>query len=161
MGVPVCRDAGIITNYISHEPAGKGMDTIAVLADSRKGNTLQVAAAIAGELGTEVGDIKKPLPDAGILFLGSGTYGGRPGFWMSRLISGGVFTGRKVALFATAGTKDGERMLNGIAEALEKKGATILGKDGSRGMAIIVRYRHPRPEDLEAARRWARDIAGK
>lgn len=135
------------------------MTTIAVLADSRKGNTLRVAAAIADELGAKVGDIKGKMPDADILFLGSGVYEKRPGFWMKRLMQGD-FTGRKVALFATAGSKDGETMIAWMAETLEKKGATILGKKGSRGRAIIVRYRHPHEEDLAAARAWAREIAG-
>lgn len=138
------------------------MDTVAVLADSRKGNTLRVAAAIADELGVSVGDIRRPLSDAGILFLGSGTYGGSPGFWLNRLISGGTFTGKRVALFATAAwVRDGEKMLAGIAETLEKKGATILWKNDPRGMVIAVRYRHPHPEDLDRARQWAREIAGK
>jgi len=137
------------------------MDTIAVLADSTKGNTLRVAAAIAEELGVTVGDVKRPLPDAEILFLGSGTYQKRPGYWMKHLISDNEFTGRKVALFATSGSKDGETMLSGMAETLEKKGAKILGKTDTGGLDIIVRYRHPHPEDLERARQWAREIVGK
>lgn len=136
------------------------MDKVAVLADSRKGNTLRVAAAIAEELGVKVGDIKGPLPDAEILFLGSGVYDKRPGFWMKRLMQGD-FTGRNVALFATAGSKDGETMVAWMAETLEKKGAKILGKKGLRGKAIIVHYRHPHEEDLAEARTWAREIAGK
>lgn len=138
------------------------MDTVAVLADSRKGNTQRVAAAIAEELGVHVGDIRRPLPDAGILFLGSGTYGGSPGFWLNRLVSEGTFTGKRVALFATAAwVRDGEKMLAGIAETLEKKGAAILGKEDPRGMVIAVHYRHPHPDDLDRARKWARDMAGK
>jgi flavodoxin len=135
------------------------MATIAVLADSRKGNTLRVAAAIADELGVKVGDVRGKLPDADILFLGSGVYEKRPGFWMKRLMQDN-FTGRKVALFATAGSNDGETMIAWMAETLEKKGATILKKKGSRGLAIIVRYRHPHEDDLAAARVWAREIAG-
>lgn len=137
------------------------MDKIAVLADSTKGNTLRVAAAIAEELGVTVGDVKKPLPDAEILFLGSGTYQKRPGYWMKHLISDNEFIGRKVALFATSGSKDGETMLSGIAETLETKCAKILGRNDPRGLNIIVHYRHPHPEDLERARQWAREIVGK
>lgn len=137
------------------------MDKIAVLADSRKGNTLRVAGAIAEELGASVGDIKKPLPDAEILFLGSGVYGGSPGFWLNRILNEGTFSGRKVALFATAGSKDGEKMLSRIAESLEKKGAKVLGKADSRGKAIIVRFRHPHQEDLDDAKKWARELVGK
>jgi len=138
------------------------MDTIAVLVDSRGGHTRMVAGAIAEELGTVVGDITRPLPDAGILFLGSGMYGTGPGLFMNRLLREGTFTGRKVALFATASyPRDGEKMLGSMAGTLEKKGATVLGNADSRGKVILVKYRHPHPEDLEEARKWAREIAGK
>ncbi|MGB9175481.1 MAG: flavodoxin family protein [Methanoregula sp.] len=138
------------------------MAKVAVLVDSRGGHTRKVAVAIAEELGASVGDINKPLPDAGILFLGSGMYGTGPGLLMNRLLRERTFTGRKVALFATASYPgDGEKMLGSMAETLEKKGATVLGNTGSRGKVIIVRYRHPHPEDLEDARKWAREIAGK
>jgi flavodoxin len=138
------------------------MDGIAVLVDSRGGHTRKIAAAIAEELGVSVGDIGKPLPDMGILFLGSGMYGTGPGMYMDRVLREGTFTGRKVALFATASYPgDGEKMLGSMADTLEKKGATVLGNAGSRGKVIIVRYRNPHPEDLLDARKWAREIAGK
>lgn len=138
------------------------MDTVAVLVDSRGGHTRKVAGAIAEELGATVGDINKPLPDAEILFLGSGMYGTGPGLLMNRLLRVGTFTGRKVALFATASYPgDGEKMLVSMVETLEKKGAKILGDSSSRGKVIIARYRNLHPEDLEDARRWAREISGK
>jgi flavodoxin I len=138
------------------------MDKAAVLVDSRGGHTRKVAAAIADELGTGVGDITKPLPEAEVLFLGSGMYGTGPGLYMNRLLREGTFTGRKVALFATASYPgDGEKMLGGMAEALEKKGAKVLGTPASRGRVILARYRNLHPEDLADARKWAREIAGK
>lgn len=138
------------------------MDTAAVLVDSRGGHTRKVAAAIAEALEVKVGDITKPLPDAAVLFLGSGMYGTGPGLYMNRLLREGTFAGRKVALFATASYPgDGEKMLGSMADTLEKKGATILGSSGSRGKVIIVHYRNPHPEDLEDARKWAREIAAK
>ncbi len=158
---PAIPKYGTKTNFKSYESAGKGMDKVAVLADSRKGNTLRVAAAIAEELGVSVGDVKKPVPDAEILFLGSGVYGKNPGFWMTRLLNSGTFSGRNIALFATAGSRDGETMLAEMANILEKKGAKILGNTALRGWTTIVRYRHPHPEDLESARKWAREIVGK
>jgi flavodoxin I len=137
------------------------MDTTAVLVDSRGGHTRKIAAAIAEEMGVQVGDIRKPLPEAGIVFLGSGMYGTGPGQYMERLLREGTFTGRKVALFATASySGDGEKMLAAMAETLEKKGATVLGKD-PRGKVVLVRYRNPHPEDLAGARQWARELAGK
>jgi len=147
--------------YKSHKPAEEGMDKVAVLVDTVKGNTKRVAAAIAEELGVTLGDIKRPVTDAEILFLGSGTYGGRPGYYMHLLLRDGDFTGKKVALFATAGgMKDGVKMVTAMAEALEKKGATILRTPDSPGKVITVRFRHPHEEDIEDARRWAREIIG-
>jgi len=138
------------------------MDKVAVLVDTVKGNTKRVAAAIAEELGVGLGDIKKPVPDAEILFLGSGTYGGSPGYYMHLLLRDGKFSGKKIALFATAGQiKDGKKMVNTMAETLEKKGATILRTADSTGKVIAVRFRHPHQEDLDAARQWAREIMGK
>ncbi len=148
-------------NYKSLEPADESMDKFAVLVDSRTGHTQKIAAAIAEELGVNVGDIKKPLPDAEILLLGSGMYGTGPGDYMNRLLRTGTFTGRKVALFATASLpRDGEKMLSSMADTLEKKGATIVGNTGTRGKVIIVTWRRPHPEDLVEARNWAREIAG-
>jgi flavodoxin len=153
---------GTRTRYKSRKTAGEGMDKAAVLVDSRGGHTRKVALAIAEELGTGVGDITKPLPDAEILFLGSGMYGTGPGLFMNRLLRTGTFTWRKVALFATASYPgDGEKMLGSMAETLEKKGAKVLGNPPSRGRVIIVRYRHPHPGDLEDAKKWAREIVGK
>ncbi|ABS56849.1 hypothetical protein Mboo_2335 [Methanoregula boonei 6A8] len=138
------------------------METVAVLVDSRAGRTRSAAVAIAEVSGVSVGDIKKPLPDAEILFLGSGMYGTGPGDYMNRLLEEGTFTGRKVALFATATyPRDGEKMLGNMAETLEKKGATIVGNTGSvRGKLIISRYLRLHPEDLEEFRNWAREIVG-
>jgi hypothetical protein len=65
-------------------------------------------------------------------------------------------------LFATASYPgDGEKMLAGMVDALEKKGAKILGKKDPAGKVIIVRYWNIPPEDLADARKWAREIAGK
>lgn len=147
--------------YISPGPAAEGMEKAAVLVDSRTGHTRSIAAAIADELGVGVGDIRQPLPDAEILLLGSGMYGTGPGDLMNRLLRTGSFTGRKVALFATASLPgDGEKMLNAMAETLEEKGATVLSTTNSRGKVIIVKWRRPHPEDLADARTWAREIAG-
>jgi flavodoxin len=138
------------------------MDKVAVLVYSRGGHTRKVAGAIAEELGTVVGDINKPLPEAEILFLGSGMYGTGPGLLMNRLLRTGTFTGRKVALFATASYPgDGEKMLGSMAETLEKKGAKVLGDTVSHGTVILVHTRNLHPEDLAEARKWAREIAGK
>jgi len=139
------------------------MDGIAVLADSQGGNTKKIARAIAEELGVVLGDINAPVPDdAKILFLGSGTYSGHtPGDAIMRFIRNGSFAGRRVALFGTAGYEnDGQRMIGIMADALEKKGATVIGVNGGRGRLFIIKLGRPHQEDFDGAKAFAREVVG-
>jgi flavodoxin len=78
------------------------MADIAVLVFSRGGNTRKVADAIAEELGIKAADVTASPPvDAKVVFLGSGTYGGKPSETMMKFIESGNVTRRKVALFGT------------------------------------------------------------
>jgi len=139
------------------------MTDISVFVDSRGGNTKKVADAIAGELGVPVGDLSAPLPtDAKVVFLGSGVYGGKPGTAMTKLIGSGDFTGRRVALFATSGGAEGAKnMIMMMEDALKEKGATILGNYHCRGKFLFTNRGHPGPEDLENARKFAREMRAK
>ncbi|OPX69033.1 MAG: flavodoxin [Methanoregulaceae archaeon PtaB.Bin056] len=136
------------------------MSDIAVLVDSRGGNTRKVADAIASELGVALGDLNAPLPaDAKVVFLGSGVYGGKPGDGMTKFIGNGDFTGRRVALFATSGgTAGAEKVLDTMAVALKEKGATVLGNFHCRGKFLFTNRGHPSPEDLENAKKFAREM---
>ncbi|MBP1928969.1 flavodoxin I [Methanolinea mesophila] len=138
------------------------MTDIVVLVDSRGGNTRKVAEAIAGALGVTVGDLSAPLPaGAKTLFLGSGTYGGKPGESMKKFIEANDFTGRKVALFGTSGGPPGaEKMIDAMAEDLSKKGAAIAGRFHCRGKFLFTNRGHPNAEDLENAKKFAREMAG-
>jgi flavodoxin len=76
-----------------------------VNCDSRGGNTKEVADAIAGELGVTAEDVKTASlgPPDGVLFLGSGCYGGRPGEYMAEFTENNDFRDRRVTLFGTSG----------------------------------------------------------
>jgi flavodoxin len=138
------------------------MTDIVVLVDSRGGNTRKLAEAIASELGITVGDISAPLPgDAKTLFLGSGTYGGKPGEAMQKCISSQDFSGRRVALFGTSGKREGaQKMIDAMAEELGKKGAVILGNYHCRGKFLFTNPGHPDQEDLENAKKFAKEMLG-
>ncbi len=138
------------------------MTDIVVLVDSRGGNTRKVAEAIAGELGVTVGDLAAPLPgDAKILFLGSGTYGGKPGEAMKKFISSQDFSGRRVALFGTSASSEGAmKMIDALAEDLGKKGAAILGTYHCRGKFLFTNRGHPDKGDLENAKKFAKEMLG-
>lgn len=52
---------------------------------------------------------------------------------MTRLIRDGIFTGRRVALFASATYEtDGQGMIAIMADALDKNGVEIIGVYGGR-----------------------------
>ncbi|MGB9175633.1 MAG: flavodoxin family protein [Methanoregula sp.] len=136
------------------------MTDVAVFVDSRGGNTRKLADAIAEELSVTVGDITASLPDdAKILFLGSGTYGGKPGEALMKFIGSGSLTGKKVAMFGTSASPAGsEKMIAVMTDALTQKGATILGSYHCPGKFLIMNWGRPSKEDLDKAKKFAREI---
>ncbi len=136
------------------------MTGISVFVDSKGGNTRMVAVAIAEELGVKLNDVGiSPLDDAKILFLGSGTYGGRPGEGMIKFIEAGNFTGRNVALFGTSMTAAGaQKMIAGMEDTLTRKGATVLGSYQCKGKFLLVNRGRPNTEDLDNAKKFAREM---
>ncbi|MCQ8893010.1 MAG: flavodoxin, partial [Methanolinea sp.] len=123
----------------------------AVIVFSRGGNTRKVAEAIAAELGVPVQDTNAPFPEgARLVFLGSGTYGGKPGEPMAKFIESGNFSGYKVALFGTSGGPEGAKHMMGVMkDALLRKGATVIGEFSCPGKFLFVNWGRPNAEDLE------------
>jgi flavodoxin len=80
---------------------------------------------------------------------------------MMRFIRNGIFAGRRVALFGTAGyDNDAQRMIGIMADALEKKGATIIGVHGGRGRIFVISLGRPHQEDFDGAKAFAREVVG-
>jgi flavodoxin len=137
------------------------MDGIAVLVDSRTGNTKKIATAIADELGVGLSDISVPVPaDTRLLLLGSGTYSNsEPGGDLMRLIRNGNFSGFRIALFGTSTYEvDGKKMIGIMADALESKGASIVSVHGSRGRLFVLRNGRTHQDDLDGAKAFAREM---
>ncbi len=132
-----------------------------VLYDSRGGNTRKLADAIAGELGVKAGDIGASSIDPGarILFIGSGVYTGKPGGDLLRFVGDHDFHGRKVILFSTSWLT-GESAFSGVADALRRHGATVLPGYHCKGKFAVFNRGRPNREDLDGARKFARDMAG-
>ncbi len=139
------------------------MTEVSVLVDSRGGNTRKVADAIAEEMGIKAGDVTASSTDSGnILFLGSGTYGGKPGEAMMKFIGSGNFSGRKVAIFGTAASLAGsQKMISTMADILKQKGAIILGSYHCKGKFLLINWGHPNTEDLDNAKKFAREMINK
>lgn len=132
-----------------------------VLYHSLTGNTKKLAAAIAEELGVVPMSVKSlaAVPENGLLFIGSGSYGDRPGEEIMKFIANHSFSGRKVALFGTSGSGDGKEV-QGMAEALKQKGAIVVGSYNCKGKAfVVVNIGRPGRDDLDEARAFAREMA--
>jgi flavodoxin len=134
-----------------------------VLYYSMTGNTKKMASAIAGELGIDATNIKTlmAVPQDGLLFLGSGSYGDKPAEDMTKFIANNDFAGRKVALFGTSGKGEGKEV-EGMAVVLKQKGATVVGSYYTKGKSfVVVNIGRPNRDDLEGARTFAREMAGR
>ncbi len=133
---------------------------VSVIYYSMTGNTKKMAAAIAEELGVKALSVKEvpKLPKDGLLFIGSGCYGDKPGEDMAKFIGKNDFAGRKVALFGTSYRGEGLEV-QAMVEALKPLGANIIGSYYCKGKAFIVaNMGRPGREDLEGARKFAREM---
>jgi len=164
-GLRTFADSPVLTCRIIYKAdnhTSENMTEVSVLVDSRGGNTRKIADAIAEELGVRAENVTTAVPDAKVLFLGSGTYGGKPGEVMMKFIGSGNFTGRKVALFGTsASLAGGQKMIVAMTDMLMQKGATILGSYHCKGRFLLVNWSHPDKEDLENAQQFARHMFNK
>ncbi len=78
--------------YKANNHTFENMTDVSVLVDSRGGNTRKVADAMAEEIGITARIVTiSSTDDAKILFLGSGTYGGKPGDAMMKFIGPETF----------------------------------------------------------------------
>jgi flavodoxin len=134
-----------------------------VIYYSMTGNTKKIADAIAEELGLTAVNVKDvaDIPKDGVLFLGSGCYGGKPGTDMQKFIEGHDFKGRKVALFGTSGGGVGKET-EAMADTLKQKGANVLGSyDRTGSTFLLLNSGHPDKKDRDGARTFAREMADK
>jgi flavodoxin len=135
---------------------------VSIIYYSMTGSTKKMAAAIAEELGVKALSVKDvaAVPQDGVLFIGSGCYGDKPGEDMVKFIEKNDFEGRNVALFGTSGAGAGKET-QAMAEALKQKGANVIGSYYTKGRAfVVVNIGYPRKEDLDGARKFAREMAG-
>ena len=131
-----------------------------VIYYSMTGNTRKMASAIAEELGIEARSIKTlaVVPEQGLLFIGSGSYGDKPSEDMAKFIEKNDFNGRKVALFGTS-AKGAGLEVRVMEETLKQKGANVIGSYYCKGKAfVVVNIGHPGRDDLEGARKFAREM---
>ncbi len=128
---------------------------------SLTGNTRQVADSIAAELDVTAENVrtKNELAEDSFVFLGAGLYGPLQGWGFRRFIDRNSFDGRKVALFGTSGEGRGKEA-EALEEAVAARGAEVVGRFHCKGdFLFLVNRNHPTSQDLEDARRFARETA--
>ena len=95
----------------------------------------------------------------GLLFLGSGSYGDKPGEDMAKFIEKCDLRDRKIALFGTSARGAGLEV-RCMEEALKQKGANVIGSYFCRGKSfVVVNIGHPCRGDLDGAKKFAREMA--
>ena len=132
-----------------------------VIYYSLTGNTKKVAEAIATELDVIAENVKTKakLAEESFIFLGTGLYGPLRSRGLKKFIDGNNFDGRKVALFGTSGDGKGKEV-EALEETVTAKGAKLSGRFYCKGeFLFIINRKHPTSEDLENARKFARELA--
>ena len=126
-----------------------------VIYFSSKGNTKKIADAIASELSVEAEDVKNAtLNDTGMIFLGTGCYGSRPGKGMTTFIENNDFKSRNIALFGTSGSGIG-KMLEVVENKLKEKEANIKGQFVCKGKFLFASRGRPNNDDIADAKQFA------
>jgi len=129
-----------------------------VIYFSRKGSTKKVADAIASELGIESENVKNvKIKKDTILFLGSGSYGNKPGRDMIKFIYDNDFKNRSIGLFGTSGGGEGKEV-ESMEEMLKGKKAFVIGKYYCKGKFWFGNKNKPDEKDLENAKNFANKI---
>lgn len=127
-----------------------------VIYFSKTGNTMKLANSIASELKIKADDVKNAkLNDDAMVFLGSGSYGGKPAKIMIKFIKDNNFKSRNVALFGTSGSGKGKEVKE-MKNLLEKKGANIIGKFFCKGKFLFTNLGKPDNNDLIEVKRFAK-----
>ncbi len=131
-----------------------------VIYYSLTGNTKKVAEAIATELDVIAENVKTKakLAEESFVFLGTGLYGPWRSRGLKKFIDGNNLDGRKVALFGTSAEGKGKEVED-LEETVTAKGAIISGRFYCKGKFLFfIRRKHPTSEDLENARKFAREL---
>jgi hypothetical protein len=77
---------------------------------------------------------------------------------MMKFIEENDFSGRKVAVFGTSGGNAGMEV-DLMTASLQHRGATVLGSYHCKGKAFLLfSTGHPNQEDLDGARKFAREM---
>jgi flavodoxin I len=131
---------------------------VKVIYFSRKGSTKKIADAIAEEFGIEAKDVKNAsLAKNDIVFLGSGSYGGKPGRTMTNFIKNNDFSDIKIALFGTSGGGGGKET-NVMENMVKDNGGIVLDKFYCRGKFWFLNKDKPNDEDIVNAKKFAKSI---
>ena len=131
---------------------------IALRYYSRTGNTKKIACAIAEELGLSAEDLSAPLSEkVDILFLGSAVYAAGVDKSVKNFIKNNKEKIGIIYNFSTTAILTST--YNQIKKVAESCGVAIAEKEfHCRGKFAVLHGSHPNDDDLQSARKFAREV---
>ena len=136
------------------------MTVVNVIYQSRGGNTVKVAEAIARVCGVEAYDIHTPhnIRSSDLLFVGMGIYGGKPdASLLDYLDQLPVNTIKGAAVFSTSAGKSDHMEL--AVNLLEHKGIQVYPRQlVLRGQFLMFNKGRPGKEEISRAHAFAREV---
>ena len=134
---------------------------IAIRYDSKTGYTKKLAEAIGQALGVPALTVDQPLPErVDLLFLGSSVYAAGASSEVKQFIAG--LNGEKVgkaACFSTAALLPST--YGQVSRLMRQRGVTVDSREfHCRGQFKMMHRGRPDENDLENARKFARELAG-
>ena len=133
---------------------------VKVLYFSKKGNTEKVAKAIAEAAGAESEMVPPAYPceNEKLVFLGSGSYGGKTHSTMEKFIN--TLTTERVKNVALFGTYTGNvDSLDAMKKQLVERGINVLDNQFTcKGKSMFKNRSNPDENDIKAAKDFAKKV---
>jgi flavodoxin len=145
-----------------------------ILYSSKSGNTKKIAESMAARIGCEVIKITSDnnpsnadLEGYDLIFVGTGLYAGTPNEQIVKYLGSlNLKSTKQFALFITWGgaPRSDKSALTRLRVLLEGKGQKVLDEHfaaygGWKG--ILMKRGHPKPEEIQAAGQWAKQLVEK
>jgi flavodoxin len=147
------------TDSLSLEKSNEERTMEQIIYFSKGGNTRKIADAMADELGIKATDVSQAQlnKDASLIFLASGSYGGKPSPKIIDFIKANDFKGKHVALFGTSGAGEGKQLPD-METAVKAQGGSIKGRFDCKGKFMLFNRGRPNQDDLTAAKQYAKTM---
>lgn len=139
------------------------MKILIIVKSKRKGNTMQVAEAMAEVAPVTVTDLENAkgfnIDEYDVIGLGSGIFLGK--HYKEIIKFSGTVNNKFCFVFSTSGFNDLNKVNNALIKHLEGQGNTLLGSFTCRGVFLGKHKGHPDMEDFDSAQSFIAEVIEK